>query len=64
MSENLDYAAKDPYYKEFLWEKFDKNVTQDNIKVVNMRSVIEISGPLEFNGTRYLNVYDRPEEQD
>ena len=45
-------------------EKFDKGVTSDNQKVSYMRSVIDIAGPISHNGTRYLNVYDRPEEQD
>ena len=64
MTENVNYAALNPFYQDFLMELFDKGLTQDNIKVTYMRSVIEIAGPLEFNGTRYLNIYDRPEEQD
>ena len=41
---------------------FDKDLTEDNMKVTYMRSVFRVAGPLNFNGTRYLNMYDRPEE--
>ena len=42
---------------------FSRDITDENIHVNHMRTHLFLAGPLQTDTDRYLNLYDRNEEQ-